>query len=232
MGGAKGIISALFWPARSRHLPTSGARLGFVLPIHRTNDGGVCRRSSSRQIAADWGHPPSWWIDNDLPPGELLAMVQVDVFWSYGIGSTFAVAACRQLAEHHREGRGQGKKAFDNGYFTNTLLFLSILFAPSGMYLLWAFPSWETMHAGDRDLPAWLVTGFAITNITQGILGFWLAYRLIVARRVYVAYLTIIAAYFGMFFILVHGLDGTGYQSFFSATREDFLHWAPMPPSA
>ena len=46
------------------------------------------------------------------------------------------------------------------------------LFVPSGVWLLWRFPSWETMHAGDRSLPAWLVAAFVATNATQGVLGF------------------------------------------------------------
>ena len=42
-----------------------------------------------------------------------------------------------------------------------------------GVYLLWAFPDWETMqvaHSHASLLP-WLVTVFAITNVTQGMLG-------------------------------------------------------------
>jgi hypothetical protein len=163
-------------------------------------------------------------------------MVQVDIFWSYGIGATFAVAASRQLRALERAPQKDvpepKRGPFDAPYFLKTVLFLALLFAPSGLYLVWAFPSWETMHVGDKDMPAWLVTLFAITNVTQGILGYWVAYRLIIKDRFYAAYLTIVAAYFAMFFILVHGWDGTGYQRFFSATRDDFLHWGAKPWSA
>jgi hypothetical protein len=141
-------------------------------------------------------------------------MVQVDVFWSYGLGSTLAVASSRQLAAKARE-----------KYFTRTLLFLALIFAPSGLYLVWQFPSWETMHVGDRDMPAWLVTAFAITNVSQGLLGFWVVERLMAAGRRYLAYLQILVAYLAMFFILVHGWDGKGYQRFFSATHSDFGNW-------
>lgn len=114
----------------------------------------------------------------------------------------------------------------ENGFFTRAVLFLALIFAPSGLYLLWNFTSWETMHAGDRSMPAWLVTLFAITNVTQGMLGFVTAARFIRSDRPYLAYLQFIAGYLGMFFILVHGWDGTGYQRFFSPTREAFLdHW-------
>jgi hypothetical protein len=150
-------------------------------------------------------------------------MVQVDVFWTYALGATSAVAASRQLRQAHR----RGGTAWNNTVLTKTLLFLSILFVPSGVCLLWAFPSWETMHVGDRHLPAWLVTAFAATNVTQGVLGFWVAYQLIVRRRSFLAFLQIFLGYFLMCFILVHGWDGTGYQRFFSPTREAFLDWQP-----
>ena len=54
-----------------------------------------------------------------------------------------------------------------------------------------------------------------MTNVTQGILGYWLAYRLIKAGNTLGAWLLCGLGYFCMFFILVHGWDGTGYQRFF-----------------
>jgi hypothetical protein len=148
-------------------------------------------------------------------------MVQVDVFWSYGLGSSFAVAASRQLLR----ARAERKPLLESPFFTRTLLFLSVIFVPSGACLLWAFPSWETMHAGSRDLPAWLVTAFVITNVTQGLLGFLVAYWLLARGRRYAAYLQWWAAYFLMFFVLVHGWDGTGYRRFFSSTPAAFAAW-------
>jgi len=112
------------------------------------------------------------------------------------------------------------------------MLYCALLFAPSGAYLLWAFPDWETMQVA-RDhasLPAWLVTLFAITNVSQGILGYWVTAKLIRAGRRYAAFLQIGVGYFGMFFILVHGWDGRGYQRFFSADRAVFQSW-PHDPS-
>jgi hypothetical protein len=155
-------------------------------------------------------------------------MVQVDVFWSYGLGSSLAVAASRQLLAH----RAKKRPLLESPHFTRALLFLSLVFAPSGLCLLWAFPSWETMHVGDKTMSALLVTGFAVTNVTQGILGFAVAYWLMVKRRFYLSYLQWYAAYFGMFFILVHGWDGTGYRRFFSSTRELFLAWQPSNVAA
>ena len=149
-------------------------------------------------------------------------MVQVDVFWTYALGAGFAVAAGRRLT---REKSEEGIDALSSNVFRDTLLFLAILFAPSGVWLLWAFPSWETMHVGDRDLPVWLVGAFAITNITQGILGYWVAYKLIEKGKAYLGYLQWVAGYFLLWFILIHGWDGTGYQRFFSETKADLVGW-------
>ena len=155
-------------------------------------------------------------------------MVQVDFFWSYGLGAVFAMAAARQLLKLRKERKGT---AFDNMYFTHALLLLSIFFAPSGICLLWAFTSWETMHVFTyRTLWAWLVTAFAVTNVTQGILGFWVTYKLLLKGKKYLASLQTVAGHFIMFFILVHGWDGTGYQRFFSFTRQDFLNWSKGDP--
>jgi hypothetical protein len=152
-------------------------------------------------------------------------MVQVDVFWSYGIGAGFAYAAKPQLQRYEPTPNNGGWLA--NPYFTRNLLYLSLLFAPSGLYLLLQFTQWETMQALDKDMPAWLVTAFAITNITQGMLGFWVTYKLIRAGRDYLAFLQPMLGYFCMFLILVHGWDGKGYQRFFSEDRATFLQWTP-----
>jgi O-antigen/teichoic acid export membrane protein len=98
-------------------------------------------------------------------------MVQVDVFWSYAFGAGFAMAAARQLIEDREKNDGN---FFENKYFTHTLLFLAIIFVPSGGSLLWGFPDWETMQVAydHHSIPAWLVSAFYVTNITQGLLGF------------------------------------------------------------
>jgi hypothetical protein len=163
-------------------------------------------------------------------------MVQVDVFWSYGLGATLATASSRQLLARRRAAQERPAAAepqvgppahsrWRDPYLLRTVLFLALIFGPSGVYLVWAFPSWETMHVGDRDMPAWLITTFAITNVTQGLLGFWVVERLLAAGRSYLAYLQVLVGYIGMFFILVEGWDGKGYQRFFSATHDDFVHW-------
>ncbi len=159
-------------------------------------------------------------------------MVQVDVFWSYAFGAGYAMAAHRQIKKEYDE---NPKVADERQWYTpsyvKSLLFISILFAPSGIYLLWAFPDWETMQVAidHHSLPPWLVTLFAATNVTQGILGYWVTRYLITRKDSYKAFLNFIFSYFGFFFILVHGWDGTGYQRFFSVNRQEFLTWGERP---
>src|SRR5262245_7480883 len=125
-------------------------------------------------------------------------MVQVDVFWAYGIGAGFAVAASHQLAA------GPRRPLLREPQAVSTLLYCGLLFAPSGAWLLWAFPGWETMQvaATHAALPGWLVALFAITNVSQGLLGFWVARELIRRGRVYAAFLQVGLGYAAMFFIL------------------------------
>ena len=84
------------------------------------------------------------------------------------------------------------------------------------MLLLLRHPSWETMQAADKlsSLSEWLILAFGVTNVTQGILGFWVGLRLLERGRDYLAQLNWLAGYFGMFFILLYGWDGLGYDRF------------------
>jgi hypothetical protein len=135
-------------------------------------------------------------------------MVQVDIVWSYAFSATFAAAAARQLEKE--------EKPFNNKWYVFILLFLSIFFAPSGLYLLWEHTQWETMQVATRfeDIPAWLVTIFAVTNITQGILGYWTTWWLVKKKNYYGAHANWMAAWIIFWFILVCGWDCTGYQRF------------------
>ncbi len=225
-------------------------------------------------------------------------MVQVDVFWSYGIGASFALAAFRQLRKMRVENevrrwrlgwakqpglpretggaeeievtpegadaaserdfqrivsrlqangfkpgeidlksfRGMqravkawfeaNEDAFNNEYFLKNLLFLSLLFVPSGAVLLWSNPSWETMQVGKYEtIPQWLVGIFSTTNVTQGLLGFYLTYRALMKGKYYQASMHTLLSYLGFFFILVNGWDNKGYQRFFSRDRASFEDW-------
>lgn len=136
-------------------------------------------------------------------------MVQVDVFWAYGIGASLALAAGRQSRRMERP--------MESGYVVKTLLLLSLIWAPTGMLLLLRHPSWETMQAADSlaAMPPWLVLAFGITNVTQGMLGYWVGLKLTRAGRWHAANLNWMLGYFGMFFLLVYGWDGLGFDRFF-----------------
>lgn len=149
-------------------------------------------------------------------------MVQVDIVWSYAFGATFAAAASRQLADE--------EKPFDNKFFTYILFFLGALFAPSGLYLLWQFPHWETMQVATthKDIPSWLVVIFGITNITQGIIGYWVGYKLIRMKNIYGAYVNWVVAWIIFWSILVMGWDTTGWQRFlYDPTVNGGALWTP-----
>lgn len=144
-------------------------------------------------------------------------MVQVDIFWSYGIGAGLALAAHNQIEKTTKKTDSAWEAATHSPYFVKMLLFVGLIFVPSGFWLLWEFPSWETMHAGSRDLPVWLVGLFAITNVSQAVIGYLIAQENIRRRKTYTSWLNFVGAYTGFFFILVHGWDGKGYQRFFSS---------------
>lgn len=149
-------------------------------------------------------------------------MVQVDVFWSYALGASFASAAARQLKEE--------KSPFASKYFTYTAFYLACIFAPSGLYLLWEFPHWETMQVAKvyTDIPGWLVVIFGVTNVLLGVLGFWVAWRFIQKGNFYMAHIQWLGGYFFMFFILLYGWDGTGWQRFlWDPTVNNGRLWEP-----
>ncbi|WP_412743276.1 hypothetical protein [Krasilnikovia sp. MM14-A1004] len=145
-------------------------------------------------------------------------MVQVDVFWSYAIGAGCGAAAARESL------REPARELLADRRFSATVLFLGCVFAPSGIWLLWSFPGWETMHAAatHTDLPGWLVAVFAITNITQGVLGYVVAQTLWRRGHHYLSWVQMPLGYLAMFFILAYGWDGAGYRRFFAATPEDW----------
>ncbi|MBP7283721.1 MAG: hypothetical protein KBA66_19190 [Leptospiraceae bacterium] len=135
-------------------------------------------------------------------------MVQVDVFWAYGIGATMAAAAGKKLEEE--------KEPLATSFYAKALVVLSCIWAPTGMLLLLRHPSWETMQAAEnlQVIPIWLIVAFGISNVTQGILGFWVTSELIKRKKYYLSHLNWIFGYFGMFFILLYGWDGFGYDRF------------------
>ena len=149
-------------------------------------------------------------------------MVQVDVVWSYAFGASYAAAAARQLADE--------EKPFNNRFYIALLVYLTAFFAPSGLYLLWAFPQWETMQVAHTftDIPGWLVALFGVTNVTQGMIGYYVGWRFARKRRYEWAHLNWFYAWVLFWFILSCGWDTTGWQRFlYDPAFHNGEAWAP-----
>lgn len=73
------------------------------------------------------------------------------------------------------------KEPLATSFYAKALVVLSCIWAPTGMLLLLRHPSWETMQVAEtlQSIPIWLIIGFGISNVTQGILGFWVTSELI-----------------------------------------------------
>ncbi len=169
-------------------------------------------------------------------------MVQVDVFWAYSLGATLAAASGRQI-KAAAEGRLEKDPVhpirredtpFITRYFVKALLFLSLIWAPTGMILLLKHPSWETMQvfSGIVSLGEhpFIVLAFGWTNVALGILGYWVTSRLVTKGRFYAAHFQWLIGYFCMFFILLYGWDGLGYDRFLY--DRDMFGGAPWTPGA
>ncbi len=155
-------------------------------------------------------------------------MVQTDIFWSYTMGATFAAAASKQLKRDYDA--TQGTRWFQSNYFIYALLFLACLFAPTGSYLLWDFPQWETMQIATSHaaIPAWFVALFAISNVLLGVLGYWAAYSFIKKGKTPLAWLQVVMGYVIMTVVLTYGWDGTGWQRFlYDPSSHGGKLWAP-----
>jgi len=139
-------------------------------------------------------------------------MIQVDVFWSFAFGASFAAAAARALQKE--------ENFYSNRFFAYCAFYLGCIFGPSGIYLLWAFPGWESMFmlGGKESIPAILPTIFASTNVLLGLLGFWLAYHFIRRGRMTAAHMAWIVPYTAFAAIL-----GLGYSRFlYAGTHADW----------
>ncbi|TDA27099.1 MAG: hypothetical protein DSN99_05065 [Archaeoglobi archaeon] len=135
-------------------------------------------------------------------------MLQVDVFWVYGIGAMFATAAAAQL-------KGT-KSMLDSRYFSALLIYLSIIFVPEAIWLTWSFPHWESMHVYSSltDIPTPVVVTFILLDFLIAMIGFWVAYKCITAGRDYLAHVQWFVGYLAFFFILTNGWDCLAWQRF------------------
>lgn len=157
--------------------------------------------------------------------------VQAAPLWAYAVGATFAVAAGRQLQWWERSVRGEGVRTRSraaNPYLALTLLYAALLPAPTGVYLLWQNPAWATMHVARDHDGVW--AGFALFYVASvvvgALLGFLAARLFVLVGAGYWGYLQAVAGYFLLFFTLIHGWDGTGYERLLSADPRAFAGWS------
>ncbi len=161
-------------------------------------------------------------------------MIQIDPFWAYSFGAGFALAARHQLTTRtvpsvtrvEPKAVPTSASSARHPQLWTTVAFTSLLFVPTGLYLLLAFPSWETMHAAPDGGPPWLGAAAAILNISLAVAGLLVTQALLRRGQQELAFGQLLLGYFGFFFLLVHGWDGTGYQRFFSPTTQDFRTWS------
>lgn len=128
------------------------------------------------------------------------AMIQVDVFWSFAMGASLATLAGERLKKE--------TSIIVNKYFIYTVCYLSLIFSPSGVYLLWQHTGWETMFFfGPEDLHGIFPCLFALTNVLLGVIGFVLCAYLVREGNDGTAHALWTTSYTCMFAILTFGYD-------------------------
>lgn len=144
-------------------------------------------------------------------------MIQVDVFWSFAMGGCLATMAGEHLKTC--------TSIFVNQYFVYTLCYLSVVFSPSGVYLLWQHTAWETMFFyGPEDLSGLAVCAFASTNVLLGILGFYVCALSVRSGRECLAHTLWTAGYVAMFTILTFGYDRFLYAGSLEHFRKGYKY--------
>lgn len=148
--------------------------------------------------------------------------LQMDLFWVYGIGAGFAATAATQL-------RDTDKKWWETKYFGGMLLYLSVFFVPTAAYLLWGFPAWESMHVFNSrgEIPPIVALLQPLSVMGLGTLGFWVTYRLIAAGRMLATQYNWLLGWFGLFFLMLYGWDGQGWQRFLYDPSVMGGSWSP-----
>jgi hypothetical protein len=149
-------------------------------------------------------------------------MVQVDIAWAYGVGASFAVVGQRYLRERSL---ARWRDGFLTAPYLHVLFFGLLILGPLTAQLLWSFPDWQLMYAFDLPPSGWLVAGILVVMQLAASAGYAVSWTLLRAQRLYLAYLNFIAGYFLLFFGIVYGWDGTGYQRLLSANRASLEGW-------
>ncbi|MBW5423800.1 hypothetical protein GKQ77_19905 [Streptomyces sp. BG9H] len=151
-------------------------------------------------------------------------MLQIDPFWSYGIGAGCALATATRLRDAH--GDGPRQEAIRDRGLLATLLFMGVLFIPMGMWLATRFPGWETMYAW-RAIPPWALAAFSASLVVCATAGYLLTHGLLVRGKLWGACLQFVVAYIAVFCTLIHGWDGTGLRRFLATAPAAFTSLTP-----
>lgn len=151
-------------------------------------------------------------------------MLQVDFFLSYALGSSMALTSLPALSQP-----ASGRSGPKVGMWA--ALILALVWAPSGLILLWMHPAWETMQVVQRfdQVPTWLVLAFVVTNFTQGMLGHVLTQRMLARGNKRLAVFNARVGFFVTFFLLTFGWDGRGFDRFLFVPSSDAVLqvWVP-----
>jgi hypothetical protein len=103
-------------------------------------------------------------------------MVQIDIPWTFLIGSTLAEADQIEL--------GKSPTATQTPSFLLGMAFISLLFNPASMYLVWRYPGWETMYRlDDRHLSALVPAVFVLVLSVMYTLGYIFGHRWLRGNR-------------------------------------------------
>jgi len=131
-------------------------------------------------------------------------MIQVDVFWSFAMGASLATLAGERLKKED--------SLIVNRYFVFIVCYLSMIFSPSGIYLLWQHTGWETMFFfGFDDLHGLFPCLFACTNVLLGVFGFVLCALLVRRNKETTAHACWTTSYTCMFSVLTFGYERSLY---------------------
>ncbi|MGC0416295.1 hypothetical protein [Embleya sp. AB8] len=163
--------------------------------------------------------------------------IQAVLFLSYAVGATFALASARQLQAWERRAAGRRAPAelavrirarTANPYLCLTVLFAAVLLVPTGVFMLWQNPSWQTMHSAHRHTDVWagFVLVYAGGCVLAVLAGFLAGQALVLVGAAYWVFVQAVAAWFVMFLILVHGADGSGYRRVLTTNSHDFATWS------
>jgi len=132
-------------------------------------------------------------------------MLQPDLFFAYGLSSGLAVVSGKKLKDE--------SSPVVNKYFLGAVLWLSVLYVPQVMYLLFRFPAWEGMYVATSlsDYPPWFIPVYFIAVMALGVVGFQVTAYFVRGGKMGAALAQVIWSMAVATLIVSVGWDGKGY---------------------